>query len=171
MHWFNWTCPLVSRASASASSYVSWPAETSSCRHSWYDATSATFSVTRFCKQRSWHATSDDQCSLCSGMFVVYALARSWGKNKCPRHTCSHSFLHTLRDLILHCFWSNLTFRFQSSKMDDRPDSFVQDSTDGVPPPPPPAMSGYGPPPLPPLMRMPMFPPRPMMPPPSAPGK
>ena len=55
--------------------------------------------------------------------------------------------------------------------MDDRPDSFVQDSTDGVPPPPLP-MSGYGPPPLPPVMRMPMFPPRPMMPPPpSGPGK
>lgn len=55
--------------------------------------------------------------------------------------------------------------------MDDRPDSFVQDSTDGVPPPPP-TMSGYGPPPLRPLMRLPLFPPRPMMPPPpSGPGK
>lgn len=54
--------------------------------------------------------------------------------------------------------------------MDDRPDSFVQDSTDGVPPPP--TMSGYGPPPLRPLMRLPLFPPRPMMPPPpSGPSK
>lgn len=69
------------------------------------------------------------------------------------------------QDLILNSCQTNPSFCFQSSKTDDRSDSFVQDSKDGAPPPPPP-MSGYGPPPLRPMMRMPMFPPRPMMPPP-----
>ena len=74
MHRCNGTFPLVSRSSPSASSifYVCWPAETSSCRSAWYDATSTTFSVTRPW-QRSCYTTPDEQCSHCSSRFSVNA--------------------------------------------------------------------------------------------------
>lgn len=69
----NWTFPLVFRSSASSSSifYVSWPAETSSCRDAWYDTSATTFLFTRPCKQRPCYSTSDNQCSHCSGMSSV----------------------------------------------------------------------------------------------------